>query len=183
MGDSEQSDPFEDVSAHWRDWTRWHLKVPFNPNFYDSVKLEQDSTDSIKLCIDLIYSRIFLAFNDIQVVLLVLKEMEASSITSGWCLRTPSHNHVHTRFPVCVETGVWGIVAPWSTFVSSRHKVSFLVLLASKLTAVDETDTCIFAEVRMDCLFFLVVKLLLKTGIGLELKRQWGEPHKLKWTM
>lgn len=73
------------------------------------------------------------------------------------------------------------MVPPWSTFVNSRYKVSHnIVLLASKLTAVDEKDTYIFAEVRMDCLFFLIVQLVPKTGMGLELKGQWGEPHRLK---
>lgn len=33
----------------------------------------------------------------------------------------------------------------------------------------------------MDCLFFLVVQLLPKKGMGLELKGQWGELHMLKW--
>lgn len=107
-----------------RGWTRLHLKDPSSPDFYDSVKAEHDSTDSTKLYTDLIYSRIYLAFNGIQVVSLVLKKIEASSITSGSCLRMSSHSCVRTKFPVYVETGISGMVAPWSTLVSSRHKVS-----------------------------------------------------------
>lgn len=63
----------------------------------------------------------------------------------------------------------------------STADIRYPILLASKLTAVDEKDAFIFARVRMDHFFFLVVQLLPKNGMGLELKGWWGEPHMLKW--
>lgn len=135
------------------------------------MKSEQDSTNSIKLCADLIYSRIYLAFIGRQVVLLVLEEMEISSIPSGSCLVTPSHRCVHTILPVYVETLVneeWLLFGQHFSTADIRYPI--LMLLASKLTAVDEKDKCIFSKVGMDCLFFLVVQLLPRKGMGLELK-------------